>query len=153
MDKLYPSCRRLVKEQLSQAKYPQLPLESEMFRAKETELERDWESQQEACSFQAKISQQVGHAKVQEQIVRAVTVEIDTPPGDEDDDDDNDDDLPWQDLPAGGSCKGVYSGRSPTRPPWGPPIAPAHVMMMMIMMMMMMMMMMMILTFLGVGRR
>jgi hypothetical protein len=58
MDELYPSCRRFVKEQLSPAKYPQLPRESEVFKAKGAELERGWESQQEVCSFQAKISKQ-----------------------------------------------------------------------------------------------
>jgi hypothetical protein len=57
-DKLYPSCRRLLRKHLSQAKRPQRPRESEMFKAKEAELEREWESQQEAYSFHAKISQQ-----------------------------------------------------------------------------------------------
>jgi hypothetical protein len=58
MDQLSPSCRRLVRMRLSQGKHPQLPRELKISKAKAAELERDWESQQEAYSFQTKLSQQ-----------------------------------------------------------------------------------------------
>jgi hypothetical protein len=55
---LFQICRSGLKKHLTPAQVPQLPCETAMLQAEQTELEREWESQRKACAAQAKCSQE-----------------------------------------------------------------------------------------------